>query len=123
MERKENKAVSSAIASSGLRALLFLAVILFLAIGCLFLDAHQWMNQSDGRMRSFQRAVGGVGMGAASTPAWNLIHYDPRLQPVDDSDLWPIPGGYPFSPSAVSIVIVFRESPRKDLEIVKAGEL
>jgi len=123
MERKENKAVRNSLASYGLRTVLFLAMILCLATGFMLLNACYWMDQSDGRMRSFQKAVGGVGMGADSTPAWNLIHYDPRLQSVDDSNLWPTPGGYPFSPSAVSIVIVFREFPWKDLQIVKADEL
>jgi len=123
MERKKNKALRHTLASSGLWAILFLALALCLAASFLLLDAYKWLNRSDEGMRSFQRAVGGVGMGAASAPAWNLIHYDPRLQSVDDYNLWPIVGGYPYSPAAVSIVILFREHPRKDLEIVKTDEL
>lgn len=73
------------------------------------------------KMRSFQRAVGGLGMGAAAAPAWNVLYYDPRLQPVDDSNLWPVAGSYPYSPSAVSTVVFFTEIPREDLRIIKVG--
>ena len=86
----------------------------------LAVDASYWSAPSgEPAMRLFQRSVGGLGMGAASTPAWNLLYYDPRLQPVDDSNLWPVPGSYPYSPSAVSTVVPLRESPRDDLEIIK----
>jgi hypothetical protein len=68
-------------------------------------------------MHLFHRTVGGLGMGAAAAPAWNILHYDPRLQSVDDSNLWPIAGSYPYSPSAVSTTVVLRELPREDLQI------
>jgi len=58
-------------------------------------------------------------MGAAVVPAWNVLHFDPRLQPVDDSSLWPIAGGYPYSPSAASSAVTFTEIPREDLVITK----
>jgi hypothetical protein len=70
-------------------------------------------------IRLFQRCVGGLGMGAAATPAWSLLHFDPRLQPVDDSNLWPVAGSYPFSPSAASASVTIRESPRQDLQIIR----
>ena len=86
-------------------------------------DSHRQDSLADtGEMRSFQRLVGGLGMGAASTPAWNVLYYDPRLQPIDDSNLWPIAGGYPYNPSAVSTVITFRELPREDLMIIKVEQ-
>jgi hypothetical protein len=84
------------------------------------LDAVYWDPLHGGKdMRLFQRSVGGLGMGAAATPEWNLFYYDPRLQPVDDSNLWPVPGSYPYSPSAASAVVVFREHPREDLQLTK----
>ena len=73
-------------------------------------------------IRLFQRSVGGLGMGAAASPAWNLMHFDPRLQSVDDSNLWPIAGSYPFSPSAASASVDIRELPREDLQIIRIGQ-
>ena len=73
-------------------------------------------------MRLFQRSVGGLGMGAAAAPAWNLLHYDPRLQSVDDSNLWPIAGSYPYSPSAASTSLAIRELPREDLQIIRIDQ-
>ncbi len=68
-------------------------------------------------MRLFQRTVGGLGMGSAAAPAWNLLHYDPRLQAVDDSGLWPVPGSLPYSPAAASATVAITELPREDLTI------
>jgi len=60
--------------------------------------------------------------GSGRDSAWNLLHYDPRLQGVDDSNLWPVPGSYPYNPSAVSAAVSFREAPREDLRITKVGK-
>ena len=87
------------------------------------LDAVYWSPRSgDDETRLFQRSVGGLGMGAASTPSWSIIHYDPRLQPIDDSTLWPVPGTFPYSPSAAATVVVFEELPREDLRIIKVKQ-
>jgi hypothetical protein len=62
-----------------------------LAILFLTLDAgHKSHSSGMDKMHLFQNTVGGIGMGAAATSAWNLLHYDPRLQSIDDSNLWPV---------------------------------
>lgn len=48
-------------------------------------------------------------MGAVAAPVWSVIDFDPRLQPVDESKLWPLPGGYSYSPASTSSVTHFRE--------------
>jgi hypothetical protein len=68
-------------------------------------------------MVTFQRMVGGVGMGAISTPIWNFINFDPRIQPIDDSTLWPIPGGYSYGPDRTATVSYFEEIPVNQLLI------
>jgi hypothetical protein len=83
------------------------------------LDAVYWSPRSgENEMRLFQRSIGGLGMGAAATPSWSIMHYDPRLQSIDDSTLWPVPGMYPYSPSSAATVVVFKELPREDLSII-----
>ena len=86
----------------------------------LFMDVIRRSPVSGGgEMRLFQQTVGGLGMGAAATPAWNILYYDPRLQSVDDSNLWPIPGSCPYSPAAASSAVAIRELPRDDLRIIE----
>jgi hypothetical protein len=86
----------------------------------LILEARRLSRSSSlEEMRLFQRTIGGLGMGAAATPAWNILHFDPRLQSIDDSNLWPVAGSYPYSPSAASAVIALKELPREDLTIIR----
>ena len=95
-------------------AAICLSILFFLLSG-----GHRGFLSYENDMRLFQRSVGGLGMGAEASPAWNLLHYDPRLQSVDDSNLSPIAGSYPYSPSSVSTVGAFEELPREDLQIIK----
>jgi hypothetical protein len=56
-------------------------------------------------------------MGAISVPIWNFINFDPRIQPIDDSTLWPIPGGYSYGPDRTATVSYFEEIPFNQLLI------
>jgi hypothetical protein len=119
MGQPEDTPLRSSLASSGLRLLFVTIAVVCLTVLLFSFEEIDWRHLSRSEMRLFQRAVGGLGMGAAATPAWNLLHYDPRLQPVDDSNLWPVAGGYPYSPSAVSTAIGIRELPREELRIIR----
>jgi hypothetical protein len=111
------------LASSGLKLSIAAVAAACLAVLLFALDSRRERNFADtSEMRLFQRTVGGLGMGSAAAPAWNLLHYDPRLQSVDDSNLWPVAGGYPYSPSAVSTAAGIRELPREDLRIIKVEQ-
>jgi hypothetical protein len=89
--------------------LLLCAILLLLSLSVLALDALRWRSLSDEQMRWFQQRAGGLGMGAVAAPVWSVIDFDPRLQPVDESKLWPLPGGYAYSPASTSSVTHFRE--------------
>lgn len=115
--------MSRSLSSIGIRFSIVVAAAVCLVVALLILDRSPRVHFSDaGKAKLFQHAVGGLGMGAAAVPAWNILHYDPRLQPVDDSNLWPIAGSYPYSPSAVSSVVNFREMAREDLRIIKVEQ-
>jgi hypothetical protein len=102
-------------------------MLLMVTIAGLWLTVLLLISEGSGRsrfsgldeIRLFQRSVGGLGMGATAVPTWNLLHFDPRLQSVDDSNLWPIAGSFPYSPSAASASVVIRELPREDLQIIR----
>jgi hypothetical protein len=113
----------TSLGSVGFRLLAVTIAAAGLSILLIVLDSHgrSILSNTDA-MRSFQRTVGGLGMGSVAAPAWNLLYYDPRLQPVNDSNLWPVAGAYPYSPSALSSVVTFRELPREDLQILKVGQ-
>jgi hypothetical protein len=90
--------------------LLACAALLLLSLSVLALDACRWQSLSHEKMRWFQERTGGLGMGAVAAPAWSVVDFDPRLQPVDESKVWPLPGSYPYSPAAASSVTHFREA-------------
>ena len=120
MDRTKDAPLRKSTVSNGLRFLWGTLLAVCLTVSLIVLE--EW-NQRDpsqtAGMRLFQREVGGLGMGAAAAPAWNILDYDPRLQPVDDSNLWPIAGSYPYSPAAVSAVVSIRELSREDLKIIR----
>ena len=64
------------------------------------------MVQKEAR-ESFQIAVGGMGIGAITVPAWNFGDYDPRLQPGGYDRIYPLPGGYSYSPDRLTMVTSF----------------
>jgi hypothetical protein len=95
--------------------LFFLMVLIALTFLAIAYDQYSWKGIQADQMIAFQRMVGGVGMGAISVPIWNFINFDPRIQPIDDSTLWPIPGGYSYSPDRTATVSYFEEIPANQL--------
>ena len=121
--RREGSPLKASLTSAGIGVVAVTAAFACIVSLLLVMDAVFWSPMSHAnQIRVFQHAVGGLGMGAAATPAWNILHYDPRLQAVDDSNLWPIPGSYPYSPTAASSAIAIRELPRDDLRIIKISQ-
>jgi hypothetical protein len=118
MGRRKDAFLRKSITDTGFMFLMATIAIACLTILLFAIDSHQGSQKSDAEeMRLFQHGIGGLGMGAGAAPTWSVLHFDPRLQSVDDSNLWPVPGSYPFSPSAASSAVVFKELPREDLTI------
>ncbi len=95
--------------------LFFLGILILLTVTAIASDMYIWKQVQAKKMIAFQEMVGGVGMGAISTPIWNFINYDPRIQPVDDSITWPVPGGYSYGPDRTATVSYFEEIPKNQL--------
>jgi len=88
-----------------------LACIMFLVatvVIVLSLENGNKQTAKQAARQSFQTALGGVGMGATTVPAWNFGDYDPRLQPGAYDRLYPIPGGYSYSPDRLTMVSSFQ---------------
>ena len=61
---------------------------------------------------SFQRAVGGLGLGGVAAPRWSFHSLDPRLAPSDETLCAPLPGRIFPNPDASSGVGRFPEARR-----------
>jgi hypothetical protein len=94
---------------------LFTCILIFLTIICVVVDVYNWKNVKAENIITFQVMLGGLGMGAICSPIWNFINFDMRIQPIDDSITWPIPGGYSYSPSRTATVSYFEEVPGDQL--------
>jgi len=75
------------------------------------MDMKVWQGRRAENIRIFQRATGGLGMGAIASPIWQFINYDARILSVDDSITWPVPGGYSYGPDRTGTVTYFEEVP------------
>jgi hypothetical protein len=94
------------------RALFVSVLVLSVAAAAVIaVDVYSWRGRRADDMRTFQRATGGVGMGAIATPLWQFINYDARIVSVDDSMTWPVPGGYSYGPDRTGSVSYFQETP------------
>ena len=101
--------------------LLAVGVLVLLTVFCVVIDIHSWKHVKAENIVTFQVMLGGLGMGAICTPIWNFINFDIRIQPVDDSITWPVPGGYSYSPDRTATVTYFEEMPRNQL-IIRSRE-
>jgi len=95
--------------------LIFIGTVTILALLSLAVDAYSWRHKKGESVVSFQRVVGGLGMGATLKPSWCYISYDPRLENQCSCIEWPIPGGYCFCPDHTGTVTYFEEAPSKGL--------
>ena len=91
---------------------LVLMVLLVVMAGvAIAMDMKTWQGRRAENIRIFQRATGGLGMGAIASPIWQFINYDARILSVDDSITWPVPGGYSYGPDRTGTVTYFEEVP------------
>jgi len=88
------------------RSLLALAVILVAAALAAALGPGATVPEGG----SFQRAVGGLGLGAVAAPRWSFHALDPRLAPTDETLCAPLPGRIFPNPDASSGVGRFPEA-------------
>ncbi|MBI4687253.1 MAG: hypothetical protein HY756_05675 [Nitrospirae bacterium] len=78
---------------------LIIVIILLLITSMWIIFSEQYLSGNNNtKIRAFQNYTGGLGMGASVSPEWGFINYDPRIDHVDETSLWPIPGGYSYSP-------------------------
>jgi hypothetical protein len=97
--------------------LFFVIFLMAITAAAIALDMLAWRGHKAENIRVFQKAVGGLGMGAIATPIWQFINYDARIFSVDDSITWPVPGGYSYGPDRTGTVSYFEEFPEDQWNI------
>jgi hypothetical protein len=91
--------------------LVLVIILMVMTAAAIALDMQAWRGHRAEDIGTFQRATGGLGMGAIATPIWQFINYDARIFSVDDSITWPVPGGYSYGPDRTGTVSYFEEVP------------
>ena len=80
------------------RWLLALLLLAAAAFGFTLLEARAARRGPGPEAAGFARMTGGLGMGAADALYWDYETFDPRLEPDCSCSLWPVPGGFLYSP-------------------------
>ena len=82
------------------KSVVMTAAVLLLAAALSIIIFDRPLHESGNRNagRAFQRSVCGFGIGSVLRPDWGFAGYDPRVDAVDETRLWPVPGGYSYSP-------------------------
>ena len=63
-------------------------------------DRFLWKDSGAEKIKAFQQYVCGFGLGASVSPGWGFLSFDPRIDSVDETGLFPVPGGYRYSPDS-----------------------
>lgn len=90
-----------------------ISLIFVLSAACLAVlayDGYAGRGAVSEKGTAFQRFAGGLGLGAAVNPKWGFLSFDPRVDHVDETQLYPIPGGYSYSPARGTAVAEIREA-------------
>ena len=110
--------------SEGQALLLLLAVIVVLISGFTFYDDYSHgarLNRT--RTMAFQQMVGGLGMGAVSSPKWCFHAFDPRYESICYAAAYPVPGSYGYCPYDTIVATGFGELGKRTNQIqLKAPE-
>ncbi|RJQ47941.1 MAG: hypothetical protein C4538_04655 [Nitrospiraceae bacterium] len=80
------------------RLIIISAFLMTLSLLILLSEGHLWKHYETVKIKEFQRYTGGLGLGASVSPEWGFISYDMRIDYTDETNLWPIPGGYSYAP-------------------------
>lgn len=91
------------------KVIIIIAFLITACIGIIASEQYLWNTYEAEKARAFQRYLSGFGLGATINPAWGFFNYDPRVDHVDETQLWPVPGGYGYSPDRGISVSDFKE--------------
>lgn len=80
---------------------ILIVMMVFLTLSSLLIVLHDGyipLGDGDEKIREFQRLALGLGLYASTNPRWGYIGFDPRVEAIDETNLFPIAGVYSYSP-------------------------
>ena len=80
--------------------IIVLCILFTTSITIILYDGHSWKDYRGEKIRAFQQYGCGFGLGASINPGWGFLSFDPRVDSVDETSLFPVPGGYTYSPDS-----------------------
>ncbi len=89
---------------------LIVIILLINLLTLLLLVAERLFKDDLSGVKEFQSLTFGIGLGASVNPRWGYSIFDPRIERIDETNLFPIPGGYSYVPSKGMCVSDFSES-------------
>lgn len=89
--------------------LLMLFILFIFSVAVIAYDRYAWQDYGAEKIRTFQRYAGGIGLGASVSPKWGFLSFDPRVDSIDETGLFPVPGGYSYSPETGMAVSDIKE--------------
>lgn len=92
------------------RIMFLISFLCVASLAVLVYDGYAGRGTVSEKGAAFQRFAGGLGLGAAVNPKWGFLSFDPRVDSVDETQLYPIPGGYSYSPDRGTAVVEIREA-------------
>jgi len=91
--------------------IIVLCILITSSITVIVYDRYAWKDYGAEKIRAFQQYVCGFGLGASVNPGWGFLNFDPRVDSVDETGLFPVPGGYSYSPDCGLSVSEIKENP------------
>lgn len=85
--------------------ILSISVLFCLSIAVLVYESSSRAHERTEKIRAFQQHIYGFGLGASVNPKWGFLNFDPRIDPMDETGLFPIPGIYSYSPDRGTTVV------------------
>lgn len=89
--------------------ILSISVLFCLSVAVLIYDSSSQAHERTEKIKAFQQYVCGFGLGASVNPKWGFLNFDPRIDPVDETALFPVPGIYSYSPDRGASVVDINE--------------
>jgi len=84
--------------------IIVLCILSLASLALIVYEQHVFGNTAHQKSMAFQKFACGLGLGASVDAKWGFINFDPRVDPVDETTIFPVPGGYSYSPDRAMTV-------------------
>ncbi len=91
------------------KSVIFIITVLLIATFSILGFESVGLRKGEPTKGALQEYLSGLGLGAVIRPEWGFLNYDARIDFWDETTLWPLPGGYSYSPDRGFSIIDIKE--------------